>query len=75
MGVSRPRLLRLHFVPVLRSVVIVPVEAGPFVRHDVVHPERVGHAGLATFVALLFVLVQTLEQLQTNKNTVNTCSS
>ena len=58
--VSRPGFSRLHLVPVLRAVVVVAVEAGPLVADDVVHPERVGHASLGSFLALLFVLVESL---------------
>ena len=58
--VSRPGFGRLHLVPVLRAVVVVAVEAGPLVADDVVHPERVGHASLGSFLALLLVLVESL---------------
>ena len=62
MRVSRPRFGRLHLVPVLRAVMIVPVEAGPLVAHDVVDPKRVRDPGLGPFVALLLVLVQALKR-------------
>ena len=68
MSISRPGFLSLHLVPVLRAVVVVPVEAGPLVGHDVVHPERVGHARLGPFIALLLVFVQALKRLNKTEN-------
>ena len=62
MSVTRPRFLCLHFVPILRGVVVVAVEAGPLVGDDVVHPERVGHSRVVAFVTLLFVFVKALNE-------------
>jgi hypothetical protein len=60
--VTRPGLLRLHFVPVLCGVVVVAVEAGPLVCNDVVHPERVGHSRFVALVTLLFVFIKALKK-------------
>lgn len=60
--IARPRFLRLHFVPVLGGVVVVTVEAGPLVGNDIVHPERVRHSRVVSFVAFLFVFVKALKE-------------